>query len=58
MFNEDEDWSDGQDAQTLSKTVLKDTQETNNNTNTKVKQNTHYLPARNKIGAKMFVTGK
>lgn len=37
MFNEDEDWSDGQDAQTLSKTVLKDTQETNNNTNTKVK---------------------
>ncbi|KAG7243098.1 hypothetical protein INR49_016473 [Caranx melampygus] len=37
MFNEDEDWSDGQDAETQSKTVLKDTQKTNNNTNTKSK---------------------
>ncbi|KAA8594158.1 ribosomal RNA-processing protein 8 [Etheostoma spectabile] len=30
MFNEDEDWSDEQDAQVLSKTVLRNTQKTNN----------------------------
>ncbi|XP_056229106.1 ribosomal RNA-processing protein 8 [Seriola aureovittata] len=36
MFNEDEDWSDEQDAQTQSKTVFKNTQ-TANNTNVKSK---------------------
>ncbi|XP_018520902.1 ribosomal RNA-processing protein 8 isoform X2 [Lates calcarifer] len=37
MFNEDEDWSDEQDAQIQSKTVLKNTQKANNNTNVKSK---------------------
>ncbi|KAM9359789.1 uncharacterized protein rrp8 [Symphorus nematophorus] len=33
MFNEDEDWSDEEEAQILSKTVLKNTQKTNRSTN-------------------------
>ncbi|XP_059187250.1 ribosomal RNA-processing protein 8 [Centropristis striata] len=37
MFNEDEDWSDEQDAQVLSKTVLGNTQKTNSSTNVKPK---------------------
>ncbi|XP_076591444.1 uncharacterized protein rrp8 [Chaetodon auriga] len=35
MFNEDEDWSDDQDAQILSKTVLKDTQKAKSSTSVK-----------------------
>ncbi|XP_034722587.1 ribosomal RNA-processing protein 8 [Etheostoma cragini] len=35
MFNENEDWSDEQDAQVLSKTVLRNTQKTNSSTNVK-----------------------
>ncbi|KAI3354112.1 hypothetical protein L3Q82_018663, partial [Scortum barcoo] len=37
MFNEDEDWSDEQDAQDLSRTVLRNTERTNSSTNVKVK---------------------
>ncbi|XP_040901607.1 ribosomal RNA-processing protein 8 [Toxotes jaculatrix] len=37
MFNEDEDWSDGQDAQILSKTVPKNTQKANNGTHVESK---------------------
>ncbi|XP_030251027.1 ribosomal RNA-processing protein 8 [Sparus aurata] len=37
MFNEDEDWSDEQDAQALSKTVLKNTQKKNSSNNVKSK---------------------
>lgn len=37
MFNEDEDWNDEPDAQILSKTVLKNTQKENSNTNVKSK---------------------
>ncbi|KAM8905262.1 uncharacterized protein rrp8 isoform 2-T4 [Spinachia spinachia] len=37
MFNEDDDWSDEQDAQVLSKTVLGKTQKTTNRTDVKSK---------------------
>ncbi|XP_054452649.1 ribosomal RNA-processing protein 8 [Anoplopoma fimbria] len=37
MFNEDEDWSDEQDAQVLSKPVPRNTQKTNGRTNVKSK---------------------
>lgn len=36
MFNEDEDWSDEQEAQILSENVLKNTQKTKSSTNVKV----------------------
>ncbi|KAK9521093.1 hypothetical protein VZT92_020930 [Zoarces viviparus] len=37
MFNEDEDWSDGQDAQVLSKTVPRNTQKASSSTDVKSK---------------------
>ncbi|XP_068571355.1 ribosomal RNA-processing protein 8 [Cebidichthys violaceus] len=37
MFNEDEDWSDEQDAQVLSKTVLRNTQKATSSTDVKSK---------------------
>lgn len=37
MFNEDEDWSDEEDAQALSKAVLKNTQKNNSSANVKVR---------------------
>lgn len=38
MFNEDEDWNDEPDAQVLSKTVIKNTQQAKSSPNVKVKK--------------------